>query len=447
VEDLGALIVAIICCAVAVFAISRVADAQEKHTLLLLFLSAFALRSLFTVVLFSSGLIDVLGGADDTGWLICWKMSRVWHGWGSSAWFGDPITPQAVFNERTFPSSLADVYLDSATHQTNGGFAYLATWFYYLLDLRSQLALAIFNGFLNAITVLIIYMTAREFFGERASRFAAMAAIILPSFFLFSALTIKETWVMLLEIGAFYATLRFSKTASPPWGLMALVAVILLYGLRFYAAWIVAVAALCIIASYRFRLSARILLKSLIPLVLGLFLLYAGGIDAAISPTITDRLHDAMHFRDSVAMGGPQWGTNSGVVLNYDLLSIDGLIQQIAVGALYVLLAPFPWQALSSRQIYAVPDILVWWGLCLGFVIPGCVHLWRSQPKLWLALAMIVVPLILLYSVSFGNVGLAHRQRAQLIPFFLVIAAASYERRVRKNLKTTPAPSNALPSP
>jgi hypothetical protein len=52
-----------------------------------------------------------------------------------------------------------------------------------------------------------------------------------------------------------------------------------------------------------------------------------------------------------------------------------------------------------------------------------------------------------LYSVMFGNVGLAFRQRAQLLPWLLVFAAVGLEQRaLRRRTQAIRAPRLASPA-
>jgi hypothetical protein len=53
-------------------------------------------------------------------------------------------------------------------------------------------------------------------------------------------------------------------------------------------------------------------------------------------------------------------------------------------------------------------------------------------PGPYIAIHSYLAPLVLVYSFSFGNIGLAYRQRAQLMPFFLFFAAAGYDARRKK---------------
>jgi hypothetical protein len=88
----------------------------------------------------------------------------------------------------------------------------------------------------------------------------------------------------------------------------------------------------------------------------------------------------------------------------------------------------------STRMLLTTPELIVWWWLVLFGLIPGLWHVCKTrladvQPMLYFILG-----LGLLYSMMFGNVGLIFRQRAQLLPWLLIIAVVGLERRALKKL-------------
>ncbi|HZF39397.1 MAG TPA: hypothetical protein VE715_11260, partial [Blastocatellia bacterium] len=131
-------------------------------------------------------------------------------------------------------------------------------------------------------------------------------------------------------------------------------------------------------------------------------------------------------------------GTSSGVESGYDLNSPTGLTMAIGVGWAYLLLAPFPWQlgGGSLRMLLTTPELAVWWWLVFVGLIPGLWHVCKTRLADVQPMLFFILGLGLLYSMMFGNVGLIFRQRAQLLPWLLIIAVAGMEQRaVRRSLK------------
>jgi len=156
----------------------------------------------------------------------------------------------------------------------------------------------------------------------------------------------------------------------------------------------------------------------------------------------SERLSEFSQFSSAVSVSSGRYANRTGVDLDYDVTTPGGFLMMMIVGSVYLLLAPFPWQLVSGRQVFALPDVLLWWGLVFGYIIPGIRYSLRYRANLLAAVASFALPLIILYSLMFGNVGLAYRQRAQIMPFLLILAAAGAEERIRRK---TGLPS--IPSP
>lgn len=430
-EDSAALLVAVICFALATFVISiRTPDKLERTNILKLFCAAFGLRILFSVFVYKTGLIDKLGGADDQGWEVCWLLSRFWRGWlihGQSTIRGAP--------GQTMPDTIKQIY-DGSTNQ-NLGFHYWSTYFFYFLDVRSQLSLAFLNCFANALTVVLIYKSARQFFTARASYFAAGAATIMPGFLAWSALTIKEPWAIFFEAATIYSIWKWSKEKSSFYLATALFAIVMVLGIRFYAAWILVAASAITMVCARSSKPYKTAVFSVIGVVLvGLLFNALGIVHLDVAKIATERAAEMTGFREAIATGAPGSGgagANSAVELDYNIMTPGGFIMMVIVGSAYLLLSPFPWQ-MGGRQIFALPDVLFWWYLVFWFILPGIRHAYRNYKQMLVSVVAFVLPLIVFYSLIFGNVGLAYRQRAQFMPFLLLLVAAGYEWKYRGQL-------------
>jgi len=411
-EYIAAFLVTILCGSLGFCGLHLVQDLHERALLLRLFFVAFILRITFTVLCYETGIINVLGNMDDTIWMSCWARSQQWQVSG--------------------PESLWTI-LGAKVIRSNPGFGYFATYFYYLLDMRSQMALACLNCFLNALTVVLIYKTAREFFSEKACTFVAWAAAFMPAFLIWSALTIKETWLILIEITTLFIVLRFSRQRTITRLLyipLTIALILLALSLRFYVASFLVAGILVSSISYRSQKPWRAAGFGLADIILlGILFNGLGVVRFDPASMAQSQIQELTQFRDNLA--DPRFGGASSVRLGYDTTTLSGAAMMLLVGSFYLLLSPFPWEIVSGRQIFALPDVLLWWVLVFAFVLPGIRYAWQRQPALLISLAAFVLPLLLFYAMMFGNVGLAYRQRAQLMPFLLILAAAGYESRQR----------------
>jgi hypothetical protein len=122
---------------------------------------------------------------------------------------------------------------------------------------------------------------------------------------------------------------------------------------------------------------------------------------------------------------------SSGVETGSDLQTARGLGLATLSGGMHLLLAPFPWQlrAGSLRMALTAPEMIVWWFFFFGRVLPGLAYAVRHRLGDVMPLLVFVGLMGAVYSVTFGNVGTAYRQRAQLMPHLLVFAGLGLERR------------------
>jgi len=418
-EDSVAYMVAILCAGLAMLGMLLVRDDGERRILIRLFAAAYILRLVFTVICYKANILDVFGAGDAYMWRQAWDLSRIWSGWPVGTYdFG-------------FPQTLGELY----SGRSNMGYSYFSTWLYYGLNVRSQMTLSFINCFINSLTVVMVYQSARLFFSQKASTFAALMALILPGFIIWSALTIKETWIIFFEITAFYATWRFARDRNPLYALLVIAMAALVLAFRFYATWCLLGAAVLTVISANTARPLRTALCCTVGLfavmvVLNVLLL----VPFDLMSIALSRLDDMTDFREAISGAGSRAGgagVRSGVQLDYDIRTPGGAAMMILVGSTYVLFSPFPWNLFSARQVLALPDVVLWYALVFIFILPGIRYAWQQHKHVLVSVAAFVLPLLLLYSMIFGNVGLAYRQRAQLMPFLLLLAAAGYERRLQ----------------
>lgn len=447
-EDTAAYGTAVLCGAIGVFGLSFVRDETMRRDLMRLFCATLALRLAFTVFAYKMGLTSAggLGGGDETMWQGMWTKSRYWAA-------GDVDFSNGA---KRYPDSIWELYSGA---RGNRGYQFFGTYLFYLLDVRSQMALSFVNCFGNALTVCLVYACGREFYGRRASLFAAVVALILPAFLAWSALSQKEVWVVLFAFSTFYATVRWAKRDDWRYLPVALLSMGLIFTLRFYLAYFLVLALGLSWVCFRARRPGQAMLSA----IAGLMVVYSvasglGWVHFDLLGVAQSQIEEARAFGTSMA-GGDKGSSavGSAVVLHYDVRTPGGLAMMTLVGGTYLLLSPFPWQSLSGRQIYTLPDVLLWWSLIAWFIIPGAVYAWKQQRALLLSLVVFLLPAILIYSVGFGNIGLSYRMRAQLLPFFLMMAAAGFQwredkralrnpqtplTRVLMRMQITPVPSN-----
>ena len=89
-------------------------------------------------------------------------------------------------------------------------------------------------------------------------------------------------------------------------------------------------------------------------------------------------------------------------------------------------------------MLLTAPEVIIWWVLFILGVVPGFWHTIRNRFNEVVPMLVFIFGLGLLYSVMFGNVGLAYRHRAQLLPWLLILAAVGLEQRMLRRISSQP---------
>ena len=94
----------------------------------------------------------------------------------------------------------------------------------------------------------------------------------------------------------------------------------------------------------------------------------------------------------------------------------------------YFLFSPFPWQMTVPRRLITAPEMVFWYWLT-PFVFTAFRRVIREGSRLQLALLMSLIIITVAFAVPSGNMGLAYRYRAQIVPLFLAFAAAGFVQK------------------
>ena len=403
----------------AVFCTTRHRDRLQFQIQLLLL--AFGIRFALSVLIYQFGLVSVVGDEDASGWTVGAGYHWNWTH-QNVTWF-------------ELPSVLAKAYEGS-----NRGYPYLLGALFYITDSPQRLTAAAFNCFWGALTVLFAYKTARSLFSDWVAERVGWWTCLFPSMITWSAMTIKEPVVIMLETIALYACTRLRQDGiSPRHLILSVLTIVLLVPFRFYAAYVVAAAMLIsLLAPALFQpksgAAAVSLAALLIPVVLGTGLLARH--EASFKQFDLERAQEIRSF----SAGNNQSGTGSGVSTG-DVRNYNGLAYGMTVGGAHLLLAPFPWElgGGSLRMLLTFPELVYWWWLVWVGLFPGLIYCLRYRLSDVRAILILLLGFGLLYSLTFGNVGLVFRQRSQLLPWLFIISAVGLEQReIRRRAASAP---------
>jgi hypothetical protein len=308
------------------------------------------------------------------------------------------------------------------------GYSYLLALYFSLTRIPSQLSAAVPGCCAGALTAVLGYRMAHGLFSRRVAIRTGWWTCLFPLMIIWSAQTIKEPFVVLFESGALYGCLQLRISRfSIRHVLLCGLSVIVLVTMRFYAAYVTGAVILLTLALPHFgrRKLAVGAMIGVATIALPL-LSYSGALDRHRDLAESWDLDRTETYRRGMARTA-----QSGVETHYDLHTNRGLGLVMGVGAVHLLLAPFPWQlgVGSLRMLLTAPEMLVWWYLFFAGVLPGLWHSSRHRFGDVLPLLLFLLGLGLIYSLTFGNVGTAYRQRGQLMPILLALAMLGLERR------------------
>ena len=318
----------------------------------------------------------------------------------------------------------------------NTGYGFVLGTFFYFTGLSSQTAAAALSGFCGAMTTVFAYRISRICFSEWVAVRTGWWVCFFPGMVIWSALSIKEPILILMEQAILYGCLQLQlkRTAIRHIALCGFSFLVLL-SLRFYAAYLAAMVVLISLFLSQFGGKKLTVIPALgvSVVLLGPIYLMSGSLTAH-TEAIESRadIKEVQRFKQAVSTGGAMMGAGSGVSDQFDMETSTGFGLGTLFGAAHLLLAPFPWQLLrgaSVRMILTLPEILAWYYLFFRGVIPGLWSLIRTRLGDVMPLLLFMLGLGLIYSIMFANIGLVYRQRAQLLPYLFAIGFYGIERR------------------
>ncbi|MBD0325307.1 MAG: glycosyltransferase family 39 protein [Pyrinomonadaceae bacterium] len=384
------------------FGISRIKE--DGPFLLQVFIGGLLVRMLVGALIFVFKLQEFFGGDAFTYDFFGGALLKVWQG------------------ER-FYMVYVEQFVGTNTSGGGGwGMLYYVASIYRLVG-PNMLAVQFVNAVVGAATAPLIYLSARHIFNnQRTARLAALFVAFFPSLVLWSAQGLKDGPIVFLLSFAMLATLKLGEKLSLKYVALLALALFCLLSLRFYIFYmVVAAIAGSFVIGMREASARNFLRQFVVVVILGLSLTYLGVTRYASSQFENyANLQAVQRSRSDLAASA-----KSGFGKDVDVSTTGGAITAIPVGFLYLILAPFPWQLASLRQMIPLPEMLVWWAsfpmLVLGFWYSIKFRLRQISPIL-----IFTSMLTLAYSVFQGNVGTAYRQRAQILVFYFMFVAVGF---------------------
>jgi hypothetical protein len=388
---------------------------DDRKFLLRLFVAALLARVLLGTLIYVFHLQEFFGGDAFTYDLFGNALLRSWEG-------------------EKYYQTMVDLFTGGG-RSSGWGMLYMVAAIYKVIG-RNMLAIQYINSVLGAATVPVAYLIGLEIFpNKRMARTCALLSAFFPSLVLWSAQGLKDGPIIFLLTVSMLATLKLGNRLSVKYMAALALALCALITLRFYVFYIVVIAVTAAFVLGRRPLSAKSFARQFIIMItIGVVLGYFGVSRYASAQFETfGSLRNLQIMRQDAARSA-----QSGFGEDVDVSTPGGALSAIPLGFSYLLLAPFPWQFGSLRQLITLPEMIVWW-CCIPLLVLGLWFTIKHRARQVAPILIFTFLLTLTYSVLQGNVGTAYRQRAQLLIFYFVFVAVGFvlmkekrEERARK---------------
>lgn len=311
------------------------------------------------------------------------------------------------------------------------GYFYWNAFLFWIFGL-APLAPKLVNAFLGTASAVLCYRLAGELAGKGPARLTALLTTFFPSLLLWSILNLRDPVVLFLTVALFLAVTRLRSKPS---------------GLAFFGVTL--------------ALSLLVLFRDYMAVMTGLSLLGATFISRGRSIPV-NLVFGAVLFGMAVLayeqLGlGARWAESASfeaIAQQRQYMALGGTafrpdvdistpmrgLQYLPAGIAFFLLSPFPWQVGSTLSLMTLPEQVVWYGL-LPAVAVGAAYVVRHRYHVFSPVLVFMALTTSLYALVHGNAGTAYRHRAQVLVFFLVLAAVGVTlQRLKREARRSQAP-------
>jgi hypothetical protein len=297
------------------------------------------------------------------------------------------------------------------------GYFYVNGVFFYVFG-ASDLPIKVLNAFIGVLVGRQVFLLALQLFGAAAARRAATLTTYFPSLVLWSAVNIRDVWVILLLVLVSRYSLEvirgYSRTA-----LLKLCAAI--YALSFFRDYLVFAVALPPIVAMLIGRRGHLLRNFAVATVAAIavaVLLEQGIVREQTQSRMS--LEALSEIRRDLATGG------SAYYRDVDISTPGGALAFLPVGLVYFFFSPFPWQMNSALRLMSAPEMVLIYYLALP-TWRGIAFAVRNRLRDCIQVLMLTALVTVTYALTEGNVGTLYRHRAQAMAFYLIFAAVGLE--------------------
>lgn len=296
----------------------------------------------------------------------------------------------------------------------------------------SNFAAQLLNAVLGTFSVAVLAASCNRMWGKRTAHRAGFLLSIFPALLIYSAVTLREAFILVLFSCSVYAVVRYSFSNRISWLLVAIT--FLLTSAMFHGAMAFGVVGLIVAVMYRFiskptsnpksAFQRRLLVVLMSMIILGVSVLL---LDQIFIPKVgnlgavdTELVSDIVASR---AQG------NAAYLTGLSVGSLFDIIWQTPIRMAYVLFAPFLWNVSSPAHLFGLLDGSIYLMLTVLLIRH---RKWILKNPAVLMLLGILLSLAFVYAFGTSNFGTAMRHRAKFyVVILIVVAPAMFQRRSR----------------
>lgn len=282
--------------------------------------------------------------------------------------------------------------------------------------------LKIVNCLVGSLSCLLIFRLASALFGPLAARRATTLAVFFPSLVLWSALNIRDVWVILLIL---FISLKSHQVVVGRSHQALLQLAIATYAVTFFRQYLFFVVAIpplvALLIGRRGQLGRNFVVATLASIAVVVFV-QQGAATTALGTMDLETLAEQRR--------GMLFKAGSAFAADADISSPGKALAFLPIGMAYFLFAPFPWQITSLLKALALPEMLLTYWL-VPAIYRGAVWTIRHRFRDGLQVLLLTGLLTVSYALGSGNVGTLYRHRAQAFVFFLIFAGVGQELAAR----------------
>jgi hypothetical protein len=288
----------------------------------------------------------------------------------------------------------------------------------YFLFGATQVPLKILNAFVGASSSRYLYRLARELFGVSVARRATLLFAYFPSLVLWSALNIRDAWVVFLILYISYKSLEVTREYSHVSLAQLLTAIYVIAQFRDYLFYVVALPpVVAFLLARRGHLVRNLVLASLAAIAV-IVLMQQGIVGKRTTARMS--LEGLSQTRQELATGGSAFHGQA------DVSTPGRALLFLPIGIAYFFFSPFPWEITSVLKAFSVPEMILIYALTPA-AVRGIAYAARERLRDCFQVLMLTGLLTVSYALGEGNVGTLYRHRAQVLGFYLMFAALGKE--------------------